>query len=196
MTTAYEAKLIRTCVDADPHTLVFRRSHRDRTPFALLADDDPDDVLGVTFDRPAGFLEDWTARVGTRPRRVGVVGVGDRMRSTAASAGSDSNAVRGVADPTDGAAIRAAAADYLDAWPDDGRAVVCFDSATALLEHRPVNEAADFLVDFRQLLDEHGAAGYVCLDPSAHDSDAVRTIGSLFDTVVECLDGGATGGSE
>jgi len=196
MSTSHEAKLVRTCVDADPHTLVFRSSKRDRAPFGLLAAADPDDVLAVTFDRPSGFLEGWTERVGPRPRRIGVVGVGDRMRSAAASGDPGSNAVRGVADPTDGAAIRTAAAGYLDAWPDDGRAVVCFDSATALLDRRPVDDAVGFLSDFRQLLDEHGAAGYVRLDPSAHDCATVRAVGSLFDTVVECLDGAGSGGSE
>jgi len=195
MTTSHEAKLVRTCVDADPHTLVFRSSRRDRAPFGLLDAADPDDVLAVTFDRPSGFLEGWTERVGTRPRRIGVVGVGDRMRSTAASGGAVPNAVRGVPEPADGAAIRAAA-DFLDAWPEDGRAVVCFDSATELLDRRPVDDAADFLADFRQLLDEHGAAGYVCLDPSAHDCATVRAVGALFDTVVECLGGADTGDSE
>jgi len=188
MTTTHEAKLVRTCVDADPHTLVFRRSHRDRAPFGLLAAADPDDLLAVTFDRPSGFLEGWTDRVGTHLRRVGVVGVGDPMRSAAATGGSAPNAVRGVSDPTDGAAIRDAAADYLGSWPDDDRTIVFFDSATVLLDRRPADDAVDFLADFCQLLDEHAAAGYVCLDPTAHDCATVRAVGSLFDTVVECLD--------
>jgi len=191
MSTTHEAKLVRTCVDADPHTLVFRRSHRGRAPFDLLAAADPEDLLAVTFDRPSGFLEGWTDRVGTRLRRVGVVGVGDPMRSAAATSGSGPNAVRGVADPTDGAAVRDAAADYLDSWPDDDCTVVFFDSATALLDHRPTDDAVDFLAGFCQLLDEHAATGYVCFDPTAHDCATVRAVGSLFDTVVECLDGEA-----
>lgn len=196
MTSAYDTKLLRTRIGGDDHTLVLRRTRDDRTPLALLADDDPDDVLAVTYEAPTAFLERWSDRVGERPRNVGIVGVGDRMRSAAATDGPAPNVVRGVPDSADAAAIRDAAAGYLDAWPADGRTVVFFDSATALLDGLQVDAAVDFLADFCRLLDERGAVGYVCLTLDAHDCATVRAVTSLFDTVVECIDGDAAGRSE
>ncbi|WP_135825788.1 DUF7504 family protein [Halorussus ruber] len=82
-------KLIRTCVDGDPHTLVLRRRPTDVSTLDLLFDavapERPTDALAVTDDGTEGFLEAWTSQTGRRPRNIGMISVGERMRSAASS---------------------------------------------------------------------------------------------------------------
>ncbi|WP_435174543.1 DUF7504 family protein [Halorussus sp. AFM4] len=190
-----ETKLVRTRVDADPHTLVLRRRRGDPAALSLLAEplsaEEPTDALAVTHDDPESFLGAWRDRVDRAPRNVGVVSVGERMRSASASTPVDRSVVRGVADPADAAAIRDAVAGYLDAWPADGRTVAYVDSVTAFLDRWETDRAVGFLRGLLRAFDARDAAGYVCLTPSAHDCATVREVASLFDTVVECLEGAA-----
>lgn len=193
--------LIRTCVEGDPHTLVLRRRPTDASTLDLLFDavapERPTDTLAVTDDGTEGFLEAWTGQTGRRPRNIGMISVGERMRSAAASSDSSGagrsppvaphhDIVQGVADPTDTDAIREAVVGYLDAWPTDGRTVVYFDATSSLLDGLGTEETVDFLEDFVRLLDARDAVGYVGVTPEDHDPAVVREVASLFDTVVEC----------
>lgn len=190
-----ETRLVRTRVDADPHTLALRRTRGDTAPLSLLADplsdEEPTDALAVTHDDPETFLATWRDRIDRPPRNVGVVSVGERMRSASPSAPADRSLVRGVADPADAAAIRDAVAGYLDAWPGDGRTVAYVDSVTAFLDRWKTDRAVGFLRELLRAFDARDAAGYVCLTPSAHDCATVREVAALFDTVVECVAGTA-----
>jgi len=205
-------KLIRTCVDGDPHTLVLRRRPTEASTLDLLFDavapERPTDALAVTDDGTEGFLEAWTSQTGRRPRNIGMISVGERMRSAASSrsgsgrsAGQSSPAgpsgqaappvahndiVQGVADPTDTDAICDAILGYLDAWPTEGRTVVYFDAVSSLLDELGTEETADLLGELVRELDARDAVGYVCLTPENHDPAVVREVASLFDTVVEC----------
>jgi hypothetical protein len=82
-------KLIRTCVDGDPHTLVLRRRPTEASTLDLLFDavapERSTDALAVTDDGTEGFLEAWTSQTGRRPRNIGMISVGERMRSAASS---------------------------------------------------------------------------------------------------------------
>ncbi|WP_158056617.1 DUF7504 family protein [Halorussus halophilus] len=186
-----ETTLIRTRVGGDGQTLVLRESP-DEIPLSLLVDDPTtDDVLAVTYDGPRRFLDTWRSHAKRPPRNVGVVSVGAAMRATSAAksgssaTGGPQNVVRGVADPSNPAAVHRAVEGYLDSWPVDGRTVVYFDSLNVLVDHVGAADARAFLDDFLSSLAAHDADSYFCLTPSEHDSDGLRTIRALFDTVVE-----------
>lgn len=160
----------------------------------LLSRERPIDLLAVTYDGPSALLEAWDDRIDRRPRNAGVVSVGERMRSASAPGEPSApvrNVIRGVADPADVSGLLDAVLGYLDSWPRDGRSVAYFDSVTALLERVDAAAATDFLADLLRALGERGVVGYFCLTPSAHDCATVRAITSLFDTVIECIDGAA-----
>jgi DNA-binding transcriptional ArsR family regulator len=191
MSSVQETKLIRTCVDGDPHTLVLRRTPTDAATLDLLFDavapERPTDALAVTDGGTEGFLEAWCSRVNRRPRNVGVISVGERMWSTATTTAPRHDIVRGVADPTDTESILNVAMGYLDVWPADGRTVVHFHSMAPLLDRLCSEAMTDFLEEFVRALDARDAVGYFCLTPTNHDEAIVREVASLFDTVVECV---------
>jgi hypothetical protein len=165
--------------------------------FDLLPDDGPTDALAITYQESARFFHDWHERIDRRPRNMGVVSVGEQMRSAASGASPPGQPMmRGVADPTDTAAIRHTVEGYLDAWPAAGRSVTYFDSLTDAIEDVGADAATDFLESFLRMLDAHGATGYFCLDPTAHDRAVVREVTSLFDTVLECVDNAAEATAE
>ncbi|NEU56440.1 helix-turn-helix transcriptional regulator [Halorussus sp. MSC15.2] len=186
-----DTKLVRTCIDADPHTLVMRRQC-DASSLDLLFDalsvDDPTDALAVTYEGPEELLETWRERIDRRPRNVGVVSVGEQMRSATATTPTDRNVVRGVPDPEDAEAIRSAVTGYLDAWPADGHTVAYFDSVTEFLDHWDAGTGVEFLRRLLRSLDARDTVGYFCLTPAVHDRATVREVASLFDTVVECVE--------
>jgi hypothetical protein len=156
--------------------------------FDLLPDDGPTDALAVTHQESARFFHDWHERIDRRPRNVGVISVGEQMRSTANASPPGQPMMRGVADPTDTDAIRHAVEGYLDAWPADGPSITYLDSVTDVVAEVGADDALDFLDAFLRVLDAHGATGYFCLDPTAHDRAVVREIASRFDTVLECVE--------
>ena len=164
--------------------------------FDLLPDDGPTDALAVTYQESARFFHDWHERIDRRPRNMGVISVGEQMRSAAGASPSGQPMMRGVADSTDTDAIRYAVEGYLDAWPADSPSVTYFDSVTDVIDDVGVDDATDFLESFLRTLDAHDAAGYFCLDPAAHDEAVVREVASLFDTVLECVDSAADAASE
>ena len=182
-----ETRLVQTAVGGDSNTLVLRRSPGDEIPLSFVAGETParDDILSVTYHGAHRFLDAWRTRVGHRPRNVGVVSVGTKMRTAAAKTDDARNVVRGVADPADAGALHRSVEGYLDSWPDDGRTVVSFDSVTELLDGLDADAVATFLDSFLRSLAERDVEGYFYFTPSEHDEETVRTVRSLFDTVVE-----------
>ena len=188
-------KLVRTTVDGDDHTLVLRRTTDDSGGFGplfdLLGDDVAMDLLAVTHEQSQRFLQAWRERIDRQPRNVGVVSVGEQMRSaTVADVPPRTNrpVLRGVADPTDLDAVRETATEFLDAWGSDDRTVSYFDSLTAVVERHDAEVATEFLETFLRALDRRDAVGYFGLTPAVHDRAIVREIASRFDTVIECVD--------
>lgn len=184
MSRMQETRLVRTRVEGDPHTLILDAPTDTALSPVSPAATTPTDAVAVTFDRPEQLLEAWSRR-DERPRNLGVVGVGERMRSAAVGQSTGHNVVRGVPDPTDLEAIRDATTAYMDAWPDDGRTAAYVDSVTALLEHADRGTVTDFLASFVRTLDARGTVGYFRLIPALHDRATVCSVTSLFDTVVE-----------
>jgi predicted transcriptional regulator len=194
MSGVKDTELVRTCVHSDPHTLVLRRTSDGDSRFDVLLDlltEEPEELVAVTYRQSERFLREWRERIDRQSRNVGVVGVGERMRSsTAANAPrpADRIPLRGVGDPTDTDELRDTVTGYLDAWPDRGRTVVFFDSLTDLLARLDAASATEFLRAFLRALDARDAVGYFCLRPTTHDRRVVREVASLFDTVVETVE--------
>lgn len=197
MNGVQDTKLVRTSVEGDEHTLVLRRASDESEPFGPLFDLLPDagttDLLAVTHEQSQQFLQAWRDRIDRRPRNVGVVSVGEQMRSTAsASVPQRTNhpVLRGIPDEENVEGIRETATQFLGTW-DHGRTVAYVDSLTPVVERLGTDETVEFLETFLRTLDAHDATGYFCLTPAAHDRAVVREIASRFDTVVECVDSAA-----
>lgn len=197
-----DTKLVRTSVEGDKHTLVLRQATDESEPFGPLFDLLPDvgatDLLAVTHEQSQQFLQAWRDRIDRRHQNVGVVSVGEQMRSAASTSvpqRTNHPVLRGVPNEEDVENIRETATQFLGAW-DHGQTVAYVDSLTPVAERLGTEEAVEFLDAFVRTLDAHDATGYFCLTPAAHDRAFVREIASRFDTVVECVDSAAEDSSD
>jgi hypothetical protein len=164
-----------------------------RTACLDLLEDDTENVLAVTYDNsPESFLDTWTRSVGTRPANVGIVDVGQTMRSTAAQSGGDhaANVVRTVPSPDDTTRVADAMASFLDQWPTTDETLVVFDSLTALLEHVALDTAVTFLDGLLDRLAETNAVGHFYLETRAHGDPTMATLCSMLDVGVEVVEDG------
>ncbi|WP_440005360.1 DUF7504 family protein [Halomicrococcus sp. SG-WS-1] len=155
----------------------------------LLADREPAvrNLLAITYAATAEeFLARWHDSVGDRPANVGVVDVGETMRSTAASTvggDPDRNVVRSIERPRDFDATTAAVEAYLDRFPPEGTVLVC-DSLTDLLDRVGLSAAISFVDDLVTSLAAANAVGYFVVDPDAHDDGTLAALDALFDAGV------------
>lgn len=145
-------------------------------------------LLGVAVDRSIqSFLAEWRANPGTTPADVGVVGVGETMRSAAERTGgpaSTGDAIRTVGDPTDLDTVAAHVRALLDGWRDRTEpTVVVVDSVAGLLDIAGEHEAAAFVANLSDLVAGADAIGFLAVqDPTDRTLDAVV---SECDNVVE-----------
>lgn len=157
-----------------------------RTCFDVVAGCSPADrnVLAVTFDLSAdGFADRWREHVGDTPDRFGVVDVGARTRSAAATAPTDGDPVRAVPDPDDLEFLDDVVEGYLDAW-EAARTVVYFDAAHELLGHASLASVTSFFDRLTASLSSAGAR--VCASFRTEDVDrrAIQPLAGAFGTVV------------
>lgn len=158
--------------ETDP--LTFAGAWRSREP----------NLLGVSVDRSIQlFLADWRATVGSVPRDVGLVGVGETVRSVAgrqcADERADGHAIRTVADPTDLDAVEDHVASLLDGWRTSAEpTVVVVDSVTGLLDVVPERDAIEFVEDLADLVADAGAVGLLVARSTASEEgpDAVAHV--------------------
>lgn len=148
-----------------------------------------ENVLAVTYrDTPDRWLRSWQESVGELPARVGVVSVGESMRSAdGSSPGGDAGSVsRAVQSPTDLTGLGITVSEYLKEWSGNGnRTVACFDSVTAFLQYRELHTVYRFLHVMTNRLSAVDAVGHYHLDPDAYDEQTVSRLKSLFDASVE-----------
>lgn len=160
----------------------------------LLAVDPPteEDVLYVTFvDTPDHRLDEWRRRFGNdRPANMGFVSVGDPMRSAATTMTDDGSGgevtVRTLSNPGDLTDLGIQISLYLSEWEGDGhRTVLCVDSITTLLQYADLQRVFRFLhVIIGRIRSTESVAHYHA-DPTAHDPQALNTLKTLFDGIVE-----------
>ena len=131
------------------------------------------------------------------PSKMGLISVGDVIRSASADTDREPNftspiAVETVDDPRDLASIGLAVSRFCEHWAtDDEQFTVCFRSLDAALRHSSPNAVFRFmhiLVDRLSSVDAHA---HVHFDPSAFDDRTVATFRTIFDAVVcdESVDG-------
>ena len=150
------------------------------TDLLLGADPAETSVLWVTFRRDAGTcIEQWTTATDAEPSNAAVVAVGDTTPAVDV-AWADVESVSSASDLT-GLGIEIG--EFLSAW--DGEVVVCFDSLTAMLQYVELETAYEFLHAITGQLYAADARAHFHIDPSAHDTQTVDSITSLFDAVVD-----------
>lgn len=166
----------------------------------------PENLLWVTYTRgPDEKLQSWRRHSDATPANLGVVSVGDTMRSAAAAsaavggpdAGTSSdetdggapNPVEAVENPSDLTGLGITVGQYFDAWGTDHPTSLCFDSITVLLQYVEFETAYRFLHVLSGRVSAAGAVGHFHIDPGAHDDQTVATLRTLFDAVVTVEDG-------
>ncbi|WP_224270372.1 DUF7504 family protein [Haloprofundus salinisoli] len=169
------------------------------TCIELLHPDDVDkNALWVSYTKsPDAQLRRWRTHSEHPPASVGVVSVGDSMRSVSAPAPAGAGdqelnaGVETVANPNDLTGLGISITEHLSRWEDNGnRTVVCVDSLTAMLQYVELQTAYEFLHVLTGRLYATGAVAHFHMDPGAHDEQTVESIVSLCDAVVELRDGG------
>lgn len=161
----------------------------------LLSSRDParTNLVVVLYEAsPDEWMREWLRRIGTRPADLWIVSVGERTRSAAETAGSgtvvgnpDGTTIRTVEDPSNVTELGITINECLTENGAGERTVLYFDSVSALLQWTDVDYAVQFLSILAGRVGRDGRAGVFLVRPEAHDDGTLRTLESLFDTVVE-----------
>lgn len=146
------------------------------------------DVLVVSYDRAAdAVVRDLKARLGERPRNLGVVDVHDAMRSAATPVDGNRrpgipNVAVSVADPGALDALLEVVGQFVDDW-DGGDSVVYVDSVTGMIHRIGIVAALAFVDSLGALLSSEGHLGYFRLHDAAHDALTLAALDPRFDSV-------------
>lgn len=152
-------------------------------------------VLGVTFAAADHWLKRWNSA--RPPASLGVVSMGDAMRSNDPSTGNidwstpPGSPVVSSVRPGDLTGLGITVNQYLAAWRNQSWGQgstglrVCFDSLTTLLQYNDIETVFRFLNVLIAHLREVEAGAHFHLDPGAHDAQTLATLTGVFDTVIE-----------
>lgn len=164
----------------------------DRFCADLLCSDETtsENMLWVSYTKPPDTqLRRWREHGHGHPANLGIVSVGESMRSTAASSGGSSfssGPIEAVANPNDLTGLGIRVNEYLHRWEEnDDQTRVCFDSLTAMLQYVEIETAYEFLHILTGRLYGTNAVAHFHMDPGAHDDQTVERIASLCDAVVD-----------
>jgi KaiC/GvpD/RAD55 family RecA-like ATPase len=139
-------------------------------------------VLWVTYSRsPSDCLERYRESGGAGS--LSVIAVGDMPTDTPRDSAVT---VKSVSTPDDLTGLGITLSQALSTHDD---AIVCFDSLTVLLQYVDTETAYEFLNAVTGHLYAADARAHFHLDPSAHDSQTVDALASLFDVIVDRDDG-------
>jgi hypothetical protein len=135
-------------------------------------------VLWVTYTRSPSACVEAVQASSLAPATLSVIAVGE----TPTEADSLSSvSIDGVATPSDLTGLGITLSQRLSACED---VVVCFDSLTAVLQYVELEPLYEFLHAVVGQLHAADARAHFHLDPTAHDSQTVEAVTSLFDAVV------------
>ena len=155
-------------------------------------------VLWVTLTgSPDDRLAAWREHVGEAlPADVRFVDVGGETRSTSPSdprIPGASFAVETVSSPRDLTTLGVRITNGLaELTGGEAQTVVCFDSLTPMLQYVELERAFQFLHVLARNVHSEGVLAHYHMDPGAHSEQAVNTIKTLADTVVDPRGNGAT----
>jgi hypothetical protein len=166
---------------------------------------DRENLLWVAYTHgPDEKLGAWRRHSDATPANIGVVSVGDTMRSAAAASaavggpdaadrsegrGGPPNPVEAVENPGDLTGVGIAVGRYFEAWDAEHPTSLCFDSITAMLQYVEFETAYRFLHVLTGRVSAAGAVGHFHVDPAAHDDQTLASLRTLFDAVVTLEDG-------
>lgn len=183
-----------SAISAPANVLVLAPTHDDRGEAVcidLLTPSPPDreNVLWVTLtDSPDGRLGVWREHLGdVLPADLRFVDVGEGTRSAAtrSSVGVEELVVETVSSPRDLTTLGVRITNVIADWDDDAQGVLCFDSLTSLLQYVDLEQAFQFMHVLTQTVRSAGGLAHYHMDPGAHDEQALNTIKTLVDDVVE-----------
>jgi len=141
------------------------------------------DVLWVTYTcSPADCIERWRAAGGTGS--LSVIAVGDMPTDTVSD--EPDVTVQSVSTPDD---LTGLGIILSQALSETDQPVVCFDSLSVLLQYVDHETAYEFLNAVTGHLHAADASAHFHLDTSAHDTQTVDALASLFDAIAERRDG-------
>jgi hypothetical protein len=169
----------------DPRTL--------ETGFSLLVGEDPERtrVLWITLLNTTREVVDiWDDHCSTRPDRLQVVLVGEGL-SVADTVPSPHVGVHTVDDPADLTTLGVRVLNALSAIETDDETVdvyLRFDSLTPLSQYVSRRGLGQFLHVLTTRLADTGVRSHFHIDPMAHDSQTIHTLGSIFDTQIRVED--------
>jgi hypothetical protein len=183
--------------DAPSNTLVLTGAFESASgdPCADLLESAPPTELNVLFVTLTGTATDclarWRRNVALSvPANLGVVRVDEAETPTASFSEAESLAAGGqvwtISAAGDLSGLGRAISQFLTEWQESGnRTVICFDSATALLLNVDTERVFQFIHALTRRIEASDATARYVLNLAAHDDQTVRTIQSLFDTVVD-----------
>lgn len=154
-------------------------------------------ILTTCLESPSRRLAAWDDHVGVRPAETTVVDVSAAARSAAAAQPADADA-----DVWPGATVeRVADGDLLDlgktldATLEHSRhdAVLCVHSVSDLLQSSDRERVFKFLEVLTRSIDRTNSVAHYHLNPDVHDTETLRTLEVLFDSVVDLRECTGTG---
>ncbi|MFC6974970.1 hypothetical protein ACFQL1_10225 [Halomicroarcula sp. GCM10025709] len=149
----------------------------------LQAPEPPGSVLWVTYTRSPSACVEAVRSSSIETASLSVIAVGE------APTGADSLSsvsIDSVSTPSDLTGLGITLSQRLSDCED---VVVCFDSLTAVLQYVELEPLYEFLHAVVGHLHAADARAHFHLDPSAHDSQTVDAVTSLFDAAVYVRDG-------
>ncbi|WP_254839623.1 DUF7504 family protein [Natronomonas marina] len=147
------------------------------------------DVLAVDYRQtPDQYLDEWRRYADGKPRRCGIICVGESTRGPGDASDIDGNAVACVENPGDLTGVGIKVGNYLDGYGGP-ETVVTFDSLTVLLQYVELERAFRFLHVLSNQVRSMDAVAHYHIDPEAHDDQVLATLSSLFDAVARFDDG-------
>jgi hypothetical protein len=164
--------------------------------YELLGGEAPEsvDLLRVVYHRtPEQLLDEWERHRGDQPANTVIVGVDDRVQSSALESDSPGAEARNIevlaANPNDltglGMELNTALTELSKT---DNQVYVCFDSVTALLQFVDTESAYKFLHMFTGQLHTVGAIAHFHMDPDAHDKQTLSRLKTTFDDMIRAGD--------
>lgn len=189
---------------ADDHVLLLtprRDHHADAACMSLATPVEPRhlNALFVSLNRTSEeLLDHWQAHEQELPANLGVVPVGEQIRSTTTTnpGGEDGYpshiSITPATDPSDLTRLGITVNKLLEGWADGGhRTTMCIDSLTTFLQYVEPERLFRFLHLLQSRVDRVDGVAHYHMNPTAHDEETVNIFATLVDTVATVEDDGS-----
>ncbi|MFP9193931.1 hypothetical protein ACLI4Q_20210 [Natrialbaceae archaeon A-CW1-1] len=144
-------------------------------------------IITSHYHSSQSIIDSWRNLLGPLPPNLGIISVGESMRSTAAGPSTiemQNTSVSTVSEK-DITGISIALNEYINRWKNEPQPVLWFDSVTPLEKSVGLETTFRFLHLVTGSVQWSNIDGFYHMDPSAHDEQTIHSIMHLFDNVVE-----------